>query len=115
MEINDLTPAELRVWQAFATGAEVDLREGTDPEGGPERTLRAEVLRALLLIGPREPGEIAALKVRGARVIGQLDLRYATVDIVIHLTHCRFDNAPDLVGAQLRYLSLRDSELPGLR
>ncbi len=114
MEINDLTPAEQRVWQAYATGAELDFREGTEPEGGSERTLRAEVLRALLLNGPGEPGEVAALRVRGARVTGQLDLRYATVESVIHLTHCRFDNAPDLVGAQLRYLSLRDSELPGL-
>jgi hypothetical protein len=114
MEINDLTPAEQRVWGAFATGAEVDFREGSGQEGGPERTLRAGVLRALLLNGPREPGEVAALKVRGARVTGVLDLRYATVDSVIHLTHCRFEHAPDFVGAQLRYLSLRDSELPGL-
>ncbi|WP_217207867.1 membrane-associated oxidoreductase [Streptomyces sp. AC550_RSS872] len=114
MEINDLTPAELRVWQAFATGAEVDFREGAEPEGAPERTLRAGVLRTLLLNGPREPGEIVALKVRGALVTGLLDLRYATVDSVIHLTHCRFESAPDLVGAQLRYVSLRDSELPGL-
>ncbi|WP_128434374.1 membrane-associated oxidoreductase [Streptomyces cyaneus] len=114
MEINDLTPAELRVWQAFATATEVDFREGTEPEGAPERTLRAGVLRTLLLNGPREPGEIAALKVRGARITGPLDLRYATVDSVIHLTHCRFEHAPDFVGAQLRYVSLRDSELPGL-
>ncbi|MFI7407994.1 membrane-associated oxidoreductase [Streptomyces sp. NPDC049627] len=114
MEINDLTPAELRVWQAFAKGAEVDFREGAEPEGAPGRTLRAGVLRALLLDGPREPGEIAALKVRGAHITGLLDLRYATVDSVLHLTHCRFEKTPDFVGAQLRYVSLRDSELPGL-
>ncbi|MFJ8629934.1 membrane-associated oxidoreductase [Streptomyces sp. NPDC093568] len=114
MEINDLTPAEQRVWRAFATGAEVNFREGSEPEGAPERTLRAAVLRTLLLDGPRESGEIAALKVRGALVTGQLDLRYATVDSVLHLTHCRFENVPDFVGAQLRYVSLRDSEMPGL-
>jgi uncharacterized protein YjbI with pentapeptide repeats len=113
MEINDLTPAEQRVWRAFATGTEVDFRAEADG-WGPERTLRAGVLRALLLNGPREPGEIAALKVRGARITGQLDLRYATVDSVVHLTHCRFEDAPDLIGAHLRYVSLRDSELPGL-
>ncbi|WP_327319177.1 membrane-associated oxidoreductase [Streptomyces sp. NBC_01235] len=108
MEINDLTPAEQRLWRAFATGAEVDLRESG------EQTVRAVVLRALLLNGPQEPGEIAALKVRGAGVTGALELRYATVDSVIHLTHCRFENAPDFVGAHLRYLSLRDSAMPGL-
>ena len=108
MEINDLTPAEQRVWRAFATGAEVDFRDGS------EQTVRAAVLRALLLNGPREPGETAALKVRGAHITGALDLRYATIDSVIHLTHCRFEAVPDLVGAHLRYLSLRDSQMPGL-
>ncbi|MFF3201705.1 membrane-associated oxidoreductase [Streptomyces sp. NPDC002962] len=113
MEINDLTPAEQRLWRAFATGATVDFRTQGE-ENGPERSVRAAVLRALLLNGPREPGEIAALKVAGARVTGLLDLRYAVVDSMIRLVHCRFDESPRLVGAQLAYVSLRDSELPGL-
>ncbi len=50
MEINDLTPAEQRVWRAFATGTEVDLR------GDGEQSVRAAVVRALLLNGPREAG-----------------------------------------------------------
>ncbi len=59
MEINDLTPAETRVWHAFASGASVDFRatEDEDPADGaswgPERTVRASVLRALLLDGPQ--------------------------------------------------------------
>lgn len=109
MEINDLTPAEQRVWRAFATARTVDFR--TD---GTERTLRAAVLRTLLLNGPREPGEVAALRVAGARITGVLDLRYATVDSVIRLHHCRFDETPRLSGAQLGYVTLRDSVLPGL-
>lgn len=117
MEINDPTPAERRLRRAFATGAEVDFRdESGDTAGrwGPERTVRARVLRTLLLDGPREPGETAALKLRGARITGTLDLRDATVENVVHLTHCRFDDTPLLDGAHLRYVSLRDSELPGL-
>jgi hypothetical protein len=113
MEIDDLTPAEQRVWRAFATGATVDLRPDGERDG-PERTVRAAVLRALLLNGPREPGEVAALKVLGARITGVLDLRYAAVDSVVRLGHCRFDETPRLAGAQLNYLSLRDSVLPGL-
>ncbi|CAM5544201.1 membrane-associated oxidoreductase [Streptomyces aurantiogriseus] len=113
MEINDLTPAEQRVWRAFATGTTVDFRTAGE-ENGPERTVRAVVLRALLLNGPREPGEVAALKVLGARITGVLDLRYAAVDSVVRLGHCRFEKAPRLAGAQLNYLSLRDSVLPGL-
>ncbi|MER5195562.1 membrane-associated oxidoreductase [Streptomyces sp. NPDC002755] len=113
MEIDDLTPAERRLWRAFATGAAVDFRAQGE-EYGPERSVRAAVLRALLLNGPREPGEIAALKLAGARVTGLLDLRHAVVDSMFRLVHCRFDEAPRLVGAQLNYVSLRDSELPGL-
>ncbi|MFF3846213.1 membrane-associated oxidoreductase [Streptomyces sp. NPDC002328] len=113
MEIDDLTPAERRVWRAFPTGATVDLR-ALGEEDGPERTVRAVVLRALLLNGPREAGEVAALKVLGARVTGVLDLRYAVVDSVARLGYCRFEEAPRLAGAQLGYLSLRDSVLPGL-
>ncbi|MER6348062.1 membrane-associated oxidoreductase [Streptomyces sp. NPDC001595] len=109
MEIDDLTPAEQRLWRAFATGAEVDFRDS-----GEQPPVRAVVLRALLLDGPTRPGEIAALKLLGARITGVLDLRHATVDSVVRVNHCRFDHTPVLVGAQLAYLNLSDCELPGL-
>jgi hypothetical protein len=120
MEINDLTPAERRVWQAFPRGEAVDFREAEDESAadgaawGPQRTVRAVVLRALLLDGPVESGEVAALKVAGARITGVLDVRYATVDSVARLSHCHFDDVPDLSGAQLKYLNLSGSRLPGL-
>ncbi|MBD0843766.1 membrane-associated oxidoreductase [Streptomyces sp. TRM68416] len=116
MDTDDLSPAELRVWRAFPRGETVDFGAGADDDAawGPERTVRARVLRALLLNGPHEPGEIAALKLSGARVTGTLDLRYATVDSVVRLSHCRFDEVPDLSGSQLSYLNLSHSELPGL-
>ncbi|MER5755500.1 membrane-associated oxidoreductase [Streptomyces sp. NPDC002088] len=120
MEINDLTAAEERVWRAFATGAGVDFREGAEGDAaqgdgwGPERTVRAAVLRALLLNGPQEPGEIAALKLAGARITGVLDLRYATTDHAVRLSHCFFDDVPQLYGCRIRQLNLSGSVLPGL-
>ncbi|MER8004626.1 membrane-associated oxidoreductase [Streptomyces sp. NPDC094149] len=120
MEINELTEAERRVWRAFATGAAVDFRAGDDEdpvEGarwGPERTVRASVLRALLLNGPEEPGEIAALKLAGARIIGVLDLRYGATDFAVRLSHCHFHEVPELYGARFRQLNLSHSALPGL-
>ncbi|NHI05457.1 membrane-associated oxidoreductase [Streptomyces sp. KO7888] len=125
MEINDLTPAESRLWRAFASGTDVDFRAGgptpadsDDPAGGgtwgPERTVRASVLRSLLLDGPREEGRVAALSLAGARVTGQLDLQYATVDHPVRLRHCHFDEAPRFYGARLRELNLSESVLPGL-
>ncbi|MEU7116038.1 membrane-associated oxidoreductase [Streptomyces sp. NPDC046182] len=119
-ETDDLTPAESRVWRAFPRGESVDFRaaENEDPAlgatWGAERTVRASVLRRLLLTSPQREGEIAALKITGARITGVLDLKYATIDAAIRLSHCRFDDAPDLYGAQLRQLNLSTSVLPGL-
>ncbi|MEU3733519.1 membrane-associated oxidoreductase [Streptomyces sp. NPDC033538] len=120
MEINDLTPAEARVWRAFATGTAVDFRAADDEDPadggawGPERTVRAAVLRALLLDGPREGGEVAALNLAGARVTGPLELQYATVDHPLRLRHCHFDDVPRLYAARLRDVNLSESVLPGL-
>ncbi|WP_217166446.1 membrane-associated oxidoreductase [Streptomyces sp. AC512_CC834] len=120
MEINDLTPAEARVRRAFATGSAVDFRAADDEDPadggawGPERTVRAGVLRALLLDGPREDGEVAALSLAGARVTGPLELQSATVDHPVRLRHCHFDDVPRLHAARLRELNLSESVLPGL-
>ncbi|MFJ1968388.1 membrane-associated oxidoreductase [Streptomyces sp. NPDC087903] len=120
MEINDLTPAEERVWRAFTTGADVDFREGTDEDAangggwGPERTVRAAVLRSLLLNGPQQDGEIASLRVAGARVTGMLDLQYATIDHPVRLRHSYFDEIPRFHAGRLRELNLSESALPGL-
>ncbi|MEU8824533.1 membrane-associated oxidoreductase [Streptomyces sp. NPDC048636] len=120
METTDLTPAERRVWEAFPLGETVDFRaDGEDDSRpgtscGPERTLRATVLRALLLDGPLQEGEIPALKVLGAHIAGRLDLRYATVEHAVRLRHCLFESAPALYGAQFRTLVLSHSVLPGL-
>lgn len=108
MEINDLTAAEERVWRAFSRGESVDFHSGTDEDvadgadWGPERTVRAEVLRALLLNGPQEEGEIALLSLMGARVSGMLDLQYATVDHPARLRHCYFDEVPRFYASPAR-------------
>ncbi|MFG2646896.1 membrane-associated oxidoreductase [Streptomyces sp. NPDC048436] len=120
MEISELSDAERRVWDAYPLGRSVDFREhdrepaDAGAEWGPERAVRAEVLRALLLDGPRQAGETPVLRVSGARVTGRLDLQYADVAAPIHLWACRFDEELDVYGAQLRQLSLGRSVLPGL-
>ncbi|NUS29918.1 MAG: membrane-associated oxidoreductase [Streptomyces sp.] len=108
MDLNDLTPAELRVWEAYPTGTAVDFR------GDADRAVRASVLRALMLNGPRQDGEIPGLKVAGARITGVLDLRYGTVETYVRLSQCRFDEVPKLYGCQFRQFNLSGSELPGL-
>ena len=120
MEINDLTPAEEQVWRAFPLGESVDFRTADDEDvglggdWGPERTVRAEVLRALLLNGPLEAGEIASLSLAGARISGRLDLQYATIDHPVRLRNCYFDEVPRFYASRLRELNLSESVLPGL-
>ncbi|MBT2466803.1 membrane-associated oxidoreductase [Streptomyces sp. ISL-66] len=120
MEITDLTPAERRVWEAFPRGEGVDFREDPDETGaqghtwGPERTLRAGVLSALLLNGPTRNGQVAGLNVRGARITGKFDLKFAVVEHAIRLRACWFERKLLLYGSQLRALVLSDSTLPGL-
>ncbi|MEV5983810.1 membrane-associated oxidoreductase [Streptomyces sp. NPDC052051] len=120
MEIADLTPAERRVWEAFPSGAAVDFRESPDEDPttgaswGPERTVRGEVLRALLLDGPAQDGEIAGLKLWGARITGTLHLMYGTIEHPVRLRGCHFEKPPNLYGARIPALVLTDSVLPGL-
>jgi hypothetical protein len=122
MEIDYLTAAELRVWRAFPRGESVDFRPSGDEseapapgaDWGPERTVRASVVRALLLNGEREDGEIPALKLAGARITGVLDLRYGVIDHAVRLSHCHFEDVPLLYGSRLRQLNLSGSVLPGL-
>ncbi|MEV7729238.1 membrane-associated oxidoreductase [Streptomyces sp. NPDC087917] len=120
MEITDLTPAERRVCEAFPRGDGVDFLATPDETGaggadwGEERTLRAEVLTALLLSGPTEAGQVAGLNVRGARITGKLNLKYAVIEHPIRLRACWFERKPVLYGAQLRTFVANDSTLPGL-
>ncbi|MFG2456717.1 membrane-associated oxidoreductase [Streptomyces sp. NPDC048523] len=120
MEIDNLTPAELRVWRAFPKGEAVDFGTAEDEDvaagdaWGPERTVRAVVLRALMLNGPVEDGEIPALKLAGARITGVLGLQYGTVDHAVRLSRCFFEDTPLLYGCRLRQLNLSNSVLPGL-
>lgn len=120
MEITDLTPAERRVWDAFPRGDGVDFLETPGETGaggadwGTDRTVRAEVLTALLLNGPTAEGQVAGLNVRGAKITGKLNLKYAVIEHPIRLRACWFERKPLLYGAQLRVFVANDSTLPGL-
>ncbi|MEU6663863.1 membrane-associated oxidoreductase [Streptomyces sp. NPDC046821] len=120
MEINNLTAAERRVWEGFPRGEGVDFVEEygdlpEDPEVPvPERTLRASVLRRLLLRGDQEQGHTRELWVAGARITGHLYLGYSTIDFPVHLEDCVFDKAPNFYGAQIRQLELPNSTMPDL-
>ncbi|GHA82823.1 oxidoreductase [Streptomyces termitum] len=118
-----LTEPERAMWQAFRIGATCDLTEGVperdDPFGtapwGPERSVRAEVVAALLLDGPAaRSGRVAALKLRGARITGVLGLAGGTVGPYVELNGCRFDAEVVLPEARFGTLRMVGCVLPRL-
>src|SRR5258706_14344581 len=110
MRIEDLSPAERALWDAFPRGESVDLTTGDQVFDEPgqsgrwsqARMVRAEVLVALL-VGAREPepGQVAAVRLSGARIVGALNLGHADVKVPLALTGCAFDEAPHLYWARL--------------
>ena len=112
MDPDKLSAPERALWQAFPRGELVDL---TGARTVRARTVRAEVIARLLLgIVPSEPGQIAAVRLDGARITGTLGLGHATVATPIRLRTCEFDAAIDLSGAKARDVDLEGSRLAGL-
>ncbi|KAA0914995.1 oxidoreductase [Streptomyces apricus] len=115
LQYDDLTPPERAVWDAFPAGRPVDLRSGTDEEDDPargrewgaERTVRAEVLVALLLgANATQRGAVAALSLAGARITGRLDLAGADLVHTVHLASCRLDDAVSVRGSATRTIRM---------
>jgi hypothetical protein len=108
----ELTAAEHLLWNAFPRAAWVDL-SGT--RAGAPGVIRAEVIAALLLgAAPGEPGSKAGIRLRGATVVGPLDLTSGTVAHPLVCEGCLFDTELRLVDSSVRTVRILDSELPGL-
>ncbi|MFI8099902.1 oxidoreductase [Streptomyces sp. NPDC086023] len=102
------------MWRAFRTGSVCDLsahaEDLDDPFAdrvwGPERSVRAEVVALLLLSGPPPvPGRVHSFKLRGARIMGRLDLSGGSVEPYVELQSCRFDN--ELLLPEAKFTTLR--------
>jgi hypothetical protein len=104
MPVTDLNPSERALWLGFPQGAEIDLRTGDpssdDPRGGlgwgEDRTVRAEVIASLAL-GEQSggAGQLAMIRLRGARISGELRLSFASVRDALILEECWFETSPD--------------------
>ncbi|MGW7048790.1 oxidoreductase [Streptomyces avermitilis] len=123
LSYDELTPPERELWDAFPEGRRVDLRTGT-PENdhvaeggqwGPERTVRAAVITALLLgANSAQPGAVACLRLAGARISGHLNLAGAQINYPLWLEDCWLEEALDLYGASTGAISIVGSRVPGL-
>jgi hypothetical protein len=123
MRDTELSPAERALWDAFPRGDSVDLSTGHHGEDepamserwGPDRVVRAEVIVALLLGScDAESGQVAAVRLSGARITGTLNLGHAEVPVPLALTGCSFDEQPHLYWARMQSVHLLKCQMPGL-
>ncbi|MGW4746622.1 oxidoreductase [Streptomyces sp. NPDC004290] len=107
---------------AYLAGRAVDFRAGGPLDEsvrgdgwGEERSVRAEVVCALLLgDGPGPSARVPALRVAGARVTGVLDLDGADVRHGISFEGCWFEQPVRISGSAIRTLDFTASRVPGL-
>ncbi|MER7181355.1 oxidoreductase [Streptomyces hyaluromycini] len=120
---DELTSPERELWNAFPAGRAVDLRAGAPgddqvAEGGqwgPERTVRAPVIAALMLGSHSgQPGAVPCLRLAGARIVGPLDLAGAQLAYALWLEECWFEEAVNLLGATTRTLVFKGCQVPGI-
>ncbi|WP_331748403.1 oxidoreductase (plasmid) [Streptomyces sp. NBC_00984] len=113
MRLDELNAGESQLWNSFAQGGVVDVRDAPQTA---EPAVRAEVIAALLLGAGADPapGDRPALRLTGARITGRLDLQFAEIPVPVVLDECRFDEVPLLRGARIRELVLTGCALPGL-
>lgn len=123
LNYDELTPPERALWDAFPEGRWVDLRTRTPEEDdpargdqwGPERTVRAEVVAALLLGGNTERSSgVPALCLAGARITGRLDLAGAEIGHLFWLRECRLEQEVDLRSVSARTVRITGSRVPGV-
>ncbi len=119
--LDDLTPSERGLLDAAAEGRPFgDADDGpydveTMRTWGPERTIRAEVLRHLL-VGDDWPVQARGVVVEGIRFVGSLDALDSRVRCPLVLSECLLDGAEPwyLAGATVSRLYFGECYLPGL-
>ncbi|HET9170563.1 MAG TPA: hypothetical protein VFN97_14070 [Actinospica sp.] len=102
--LGELTAPEERLWEAFGFGLQVEYWHGEQ--------IRAEVVAALALgAEPGTAGRTAGVRIRGARIVGELDLRHGTVDVPLTMLHCVFTDAIRLEQSVTKSIDLKHSQL----
>ncbi|HTO31931.1 MAG TPA: hypothetical protein VL202_12240 [Pararhizobium sp.] len=111
-----LSAAETKIVAYLSSGDFDRLGDGLLPESDdPERTLRAELLRFLILGNNNSYSHEKGVRVSGAWVTGTLDLEGCRIPRDIGLKDCRFEASPILRSAIIDNLFLDGSVLPGLQ
>ena len=116
-EVQKLKPntAEKDLINKCQTGEPCILGDGTCPsEPSDTRTIRADILRYLLLGGCKDcvvDGRGVVLV--GGYISGTLDIDYATVNGATHLIQCHFENRFDSIQTHFKAVTLDGSDMRG--
>ncbi len=120
LEPSELWPQERQLCAKAAEGGLLDLRcrrPGEDDPArgrkwGPQRRIRAQVLFQLLTgFGPQLTDSVVAVRVRGARIEGVLNLGGSRLLCPLELYGCHLQWRLNLAKAQAPNISLRGSYL----
>ena len=87
-----------RLTKHARTGEALDLTE----KWPAARSIPAQALRQVV----RDSQQVKALRIRGARVYGHLDLSYTDIPYILDLSHCEFHAGLDLSKSTLKEIRL---------
>lgn len=118
---SNVTDAERRILQAAATGEWIGLGKGNKQTDDPAnaahwsryRTVHAEFLIELLTgRHAQRSGPLWAVRLSGARIVGSLDLAYASIKCPMLLHFCYFEDPVYLTRADAPLISLAGCHTP---
>jgi hypothetical protein len=112
-EDDDLTEVERRLIDSVARGVRCDLAPGEQIDEasmkrwGASNTVRASVIRDVLRGRHLADPDPHGVQLRGAKIVGRLDLEGMTTGVPLSLTDCYLAEGTNVRGAQLPALQLR--------
>jgi hypothetical protein len=116
--LSEVSSRERALVDALTSGCVVECSKLTTEQlaatENPRYTIRAELIRDLVLGRGGAPLDPLGVRVHGARVTGTLDLTHVPAAVGIELRGCYFERAVLLTGARLPWLTLTASHLPAL-
>ena len=113
--LSEISSRELALIDALGSGCVVECSKLTVKQlaatDNPRYSVRAELLRELVLGRSGEPLDPLGVRLHGARITGTLDLTHVPATVGIELRNCFFEHTVFLVSARLPWLTLAGSHL----
>jgi len=112
---SEISSRELALIDALGSGCVVECSKLTVEQlaatDDPRCSVRAELLRELVLGRSGEPLDPLGVRLHGARITGTLDLTHVPAVVGLELRNCFFEHPVLLVSARLPWLTLAGSQL----